>query len=82
MMLSYRSAHAKHFFTNVLGMKRAAVKIVPKIVEQNLRHIDIAQEMLATFNGIPDLLGTNHGRMSKTLKPKPNHSNGSVQNKS
>ena len=47
MMLTYSSAHAKQF-TNVLGMKRAAAKIVPKLLyfEPNQRCMDIAQEML------------------------------------
>ena len=35
-------------FMDVLGMKRAAAKIVSKL--------DIAQEMLTTFNDNPDLL--------------------------
>ena len=33
MMLAYRSAHAKQIFKNVLGMKHAAAKIIPKIVK-------------------------------------------------
>ena len=39
-------------------MKRAAAKIVPKLFnfEQKQRRIDIAQEILATFNNDPDLL--------------------------
>ena len=39
-------------FTDVLGMKRAAARIVPKLLsfEQKQRRMDIAQEMLATFN--------------------------------
>ena len=40
-------------FTHVLGMKRAAVKIVPKLLNfhQKLRLMDIAQEMLTrTFS--------------------------------
>ena len=45
-------------FTNVLGMKRAAAEIVPKLLnfEQTQRLMDIAQEMLSTFNDDPDLL--------------------------
>ena len=45
-------------FTDVLGMKRAAVKIVSKILnfEQKQRRMDIAQEMLTMFNDGPDLL--------------------------
>ena len=45
-------------FTNVLGMKRGAAKIVPKMLnfEQKQRHMDIAQEMLMTFNNDTDLL--------------------------
>ena len=39
-------------------MKHAAVKIVPKLLnfEQNQCWMDIAQEMLTTFNDDPDLL--------------------------
>ena len=39
-------------FTDVLSMKRAAAKIVPKLlnVEQKQRSIDIVQEMLMTLN--------------------------------
>ena len=38
-------------------MKRAAAKIVPKLLnfEQNQRLMDIAQKMLTTFNDNPDL---------------------------
>ena len=32
MMLAYRSAHAKQFFTDVLGMEGAAAKIAPKLL--------------------------------------------------
>ena len=39
-------------------MKRAATKIVPKLLNfrKKQRHIDFAQEMLRTFNDDPDLL--------------------------
>ena len=54
--ISFGSCQA--FFTDVLGMKRAATKIVPKL--QNFRQkqclMDIAQEMLTTFSNYPDLL--------------------------
>ena len=45
-------------FTDVLGMKRAAAKIVSKLLnfEQKQYRMDIAQEMLTTFNNDPDLL--------------------------
>ena len=45
-------------FTDVLGMKRGAAKIVPKLqnFEQKQRRINIAQEMLAMFNDDLDLL--------------------------
>ena len=41
---AYRSAHAKHYFTTVLGMKRAAAKIVQKLLnfKQKQRRMDIA----------------------------------------
>ena len=52
--ISFGSCQA--IFTDALGMKRAAVKIVPKLLnfDQKQRRMDIAQEMLTTFN--PDLL--------------------------
>ena len=45
-------------FTNVLGIKHAAAKIFPKLqnFEQKQWCLDIAQEMLTTFNDDPDLL--------------------------
>ena len=47
-------------FTDVLGIKCAAVKIVPKLLnfEQKQRRMDIAEEMLTAFNDDPDLLKT------------------------
>ena len=52
----FGSCHA--ILTDVLGMKRAAAKLVPKLqnFEQKQRRIDIAQEMLMTFNDDPDNL--------------------------
>ena len=49
-MLLYRSCIT--IFTNVLGMKRKAAKIVPTLLnlEQKQRPMDIAQQMLTTFN--------------------------------
>ena len=52
--------------------------------EQQQSRMDIAQEMLTTFNDDPDLLkkvitGDNHDCMAD-IKTKPNHTNGSVQN--
>ena len=45
-------------FTNFLDIKRAAAKIVPKLLnfEQKQSRMDIAQEMLTMFNYDPDLL--------------------------
>ena len=45
-------------FTDVLDVKRAAEKIVPKLrnFEQKQRRMDIAQEILITFNDDPDSL--------------------------
>ena len=45
-------------FTDVLGIKRAAAKIVPKLLnfKQKQCRMDIAQEMLTMFNDDPDLL--------------------------
>ena len=47
-------------FTDVLGMIRAAAKIVPKLLnlEQNQRRVDIAPEMLTTYNDDPYFLKT------------------------
>ena len=64
-------------FMDVLDMKRATAKIVPKLLnfEQTQHCMDIAQEMLTTFNGDPDLIKN----VKTSSKPKPNHPNGSVQ---
>ena len=45
-------------FKDVLGMKRAAAKIVLKLLhfEQKQSRMDIAQEMLTMFNNDPDML--------------------------
>ena len=45
-------------FTYVLGIKLAAARIIPKLLnfEQNQRRMDIAQKMLKTFNEDTDLL--------------------------
>ena len=53
-MLAYRSAHAKQFLRIFLGMKRAAAKIVPKLLnfEQKQRCIDVAEEMLTKKKNI------------------------------
>ena len=44
--------------TDVLSTKHAAAKIVPKLIslEQKRHRMDIAQELLTTFNNDPDLL--------------------------
>ena len=52
-------ASCQAIFTEVLGMKRAAVaKIVLKLlnIEQKQRHMDIDQEMFMMFNDDPDFL--------------------------
>ena len=48
----------KAIFTDVLGIKRAPANIVLNLLnfEQKQRSMDIAQEMLITFNDNPDLL--------------------------
>ena len=48
----------QEIFMDILGMKRAAANIVPKLLtfEHKQRRMDIAQEMLTTFNDDPDLL--------------------------
>ena len=55
----------QEIFTDVLGMKPAATMIVPKLLnfEQKQRRIDIAKEMLATFNDDSD------GCMAMIMKP-------------
>ena len=52
---SFRSCQA--MFTDALGVKRVAAKL-PKLPnsEQKQRRMDIAQELLTTFNNNPDLL--------------------------
>ena len=54
--ISFASFQA--IFTDVLGLKCAAAKIVPKLqnFEQKQRRMDIAEKMLPTFNDDPDLL--------------------------
>ena len=54
--ISFDSCQA--IFTDVLGMKCAATNIVPKLLnwEQTQRRMDIAREMLTTFNDNKDLL--------------------------
>ena len=46
----------QRIFTDILGMKRAAAKMVPKLLnfEQKQHRMDIAQEMLTTFNDDSD----------------------------
>ena len=48
--ISFGSCQA--IFMDVLGMKRAATKIFPKLLnfEQKNRRMDVAQEMSTTFN--------------------------------
>ena len=48
--ISFDSCQA--IFKDILGMKRAAVKIVPKLLnfEQKQRRMNIAQEMLTPLN--------------------------------
>ena len=55
MMLAYRLAYAKQFFE---CFRHVAAKIVPKLLnlEQKERRVDIAQEILITFNNDSDLL--------------------------
>ena len=50
--------HSQAIFTDVLGLERAAAKIVPKLLnfEKKQCRMDIAQNMLATFNDDSDLL--------------------------
>ena len=45
-------------FTNVVGIKRAAANIIPKLLnfKQKQRHMDFTQEVLTMFNDNPYLL--------------------------
>ena len=54
--ISFGSCHA--IFTDVLRIKHAAAKIIPKSLnfEQKQYRMEIAQEVLTTFNDDPDLL--------------------------
>ncbi|KAA1414164.1 helix-turn-helix domain-containing protein [Nocardioides humilatus] len=54
--ISFGSCQA--IFKDVLGMKRAAAKIVPKLLncEQKQRRMDISQELLNIVNDDPDFL--------------------------
>ena len=67
--ISFGSCQA--IFMNVLGIKRVVAKIVQELLnfDQKQRRIDIAQQMLTTFNDNLDLV-TNNGCISMTLKPK------------
>ena len=58
--ISFGSCQA--IFTSVLGMKRAAAKIITKMLnfERKQRRMDIPQEMLTTFNDDPELLKIGH----------------------
>ena len=51
--ISFGSCQA--IFTDIFGMKSASAIIVSKS-EQKQHRMDIAEEMLSTFNGDPDLL--------------------------
>ena len=53
--ISFGSCQA--ILTDILGMKSATAKIVPKLLnfEQIQLRMDIAQKMLTTFNDDPDL---------------------------
>ena len=52
--ISFGSCRA--IFTDVLGMKRAAAKVVLKLLnfKQKQRRMNIAQDMLTTFNDVSD----------------------------
>ena len=69
-----------------VSLKLAAAKIILKLLNfvQKQRRKDIAQEMFTKFNDDSDLLKKirtvmNYGRMTMTLKQKPNQIKGSVQ---
>ena len=77
MMFTYLSAKCQAIFTGISDTKRAISKIVPKLqnFEQKQRRMDIAKEMLPTFNYDSNLFKkvTTDGCMAMTLKPKPTH---------
>ena len=71
----------KAIFTDVLDMKRAAAEIVPKLLnfEQKQRRLDMAQEVLTTFNDDLELLKkVITGDAPWVYVPHPNHPIGNV----
>ena len=63
-------------------MKYAATKFTTKMLnsEQKQSRMDVAQQILTTFNDDPDLLEkVNKNVCIVTLIPKANHTNGSVK---
>ena len=55
---------------DVQGIKRAAAKIVPKLLnfEQKQRRMDISQDMLTMLNDDPDLLKAQKAKTEKKRK--------------
>ena len=83
MMLAYRSAQSKQFFFfDGLFMKRAAAKIVPKLLnlKQKQLRMNITQEKLTTVSNDPDLLKKIITGDESSEDGHNNHSIGSVQN--
>ena len=58
--ISFGSCQA--IFTNVLGMERAAAKILPTLLtfQQKQHRMDIVEEMLTTFSDDPNLFKKVH----------------------
>ena len=63
MNISTSFASCQAIFTDVFGMKRAAAKIFPKLLnfKQKQHFMDVAQEMLTMFNDDADLLKRDAG---------------------
>ena len=57
-MIGISSGSCQAIFTDILGTKCAAAKVVPKLLnfKQKQRRMDITQGILTTFNDKPDLL--------------------------
>ena len=75
-MLAYRLAHARHFFMDILGMKRATAKIIHNLLNLEKNSFIHAQEILSVFNDDLDLLieiliGGKSWLYCYDIKPKP-----------
>ena len=87
MLAGIQFASCQAIFMNVLGVKHAAAKIFPKLLNFEQYKGRIAQPQLRRRSTTIQIcsLVTNHGclamtlGLAMTLKPTPNHPNGSIQ---